>query len=93
MITFEFDINKSMTNREKHGIDFNEAQRLWDDLWLIDIPVITTDEPRNLSIGKINGQYWTAVTTPRDNNIRMISVRRSRKTEEAIYEEYNSKRV
>jgi uncharacterized DUF497 family protein len=29
---FEFDQNKSDSNKHKHGIDFYEAQKLWDDL-------------------------------------------------------------
>jgi len=29
---FEFDINKSNQNKEKHGIDFIEAQALWEEV-------------------------------------------------------------
>lgn len=60
MATFEFDLNKSMANKEKHGIDFYEAQRLWDDPMLIELSANTIAEPRLLSIGKIDGKYWTA---------------------------------
>jgi uncharacterized DUF497 family protein len=28
---FGFDLTKSKLNKEKHGIDFHEAQRLWED--------------------------------------------------------------
>ncbi len=28
---FEYDVNKSRTNLEKHGIDFDAAQALWED--------------------------------------------------------------
>ena len=28
---FEYDPDKSAANREKHGIDFDEAQALWND--------------------------------------------------------------
>jgi uncharacterized DUF497 family protein len=35
---------KSERNKQKHGIDFNEAQALWDDPDLIEIPVQTIDE-------------------------------------------------
>ena len=55
---FEFDSIKSDTNKEKHGINFHEAQKLWDDPELIEIPVITSDEPRILVIGKISGKHW-----------------------------------
>ncbi len=83
---FEFDAKKSKSNKTKHGIDFNEAQRLWDDPDLIEIPVRTSDEPRFLVVAKISGRYWSGVITYRDNNTRIISVRRSRKEEVNIYE-------
>jgi len=83
---FEFDKNKSEINKQKHGIDFYEAQELWDDLDYIEIPVKTVDEPRFLVIGKISGKHWSAVITYRSKNIRIISVRRSRKEEIDIYE-------
>ena len=35
---FDFDINKSLTNKEKHNIDFYEAQKLWEDPLRIEIP-------------------------------------------------------
>ncbi len=40
---FEFDSNKSEGNKKKHGIDFHEAQRLWDDPDFIEIPLNTAD--------------------------------------------------
>ena len=83
---FEFDKHKSGKNKKKHGIDFFEAQILWDDPRRIEIPAKTEDEPRTLIIGKIHGKYWSAIITPRKENIRIISVRRSRKKEILIYE-------
>ena len=83
---FEFDIRKSSANKIKHGIDFNQAQALWDDPNYIEVPAKTADEARFLVIGKISGAYWSAVVTHREDSIRIISVRRSRKEEVAIYE-------
>lgn len=83
---FEFDPQKGDGNKIKHGIDFNEAQELWDDPDLVEIPVITCDEPRCLVIGKISGVYWSGVITYRGEKIRIISVRRSRKEEVDLYE-------
>ena len=83
---FEFDPQKSERNKKKHGIDFNEAQALWDDPGVIEIPVRTSDESRSLTIGKILGKHWSAVITYRQGKIRIISVRRSRKEEVDIYE-------
>jgi hypothetical protein len=83
---FEFDDEKSKINKEKHGIDFIEAQQIWIDPVRIEIPAHTEDEPRHLVIGKIGEKCWSAVVTFRGKNIRMISVRRSRKEEIEIYE-------
>jgi len=83
---FEFNAKKSNSNKIKHGIDFNEAQALWDDPDLIEIPVRTSDEPRFLVIGIISGKHWSAVITYRAAKIRIISVRRARQEEIDIYE-------
>lgn len=86
MITFEFDETKSQANLQKHGIDFIDAQALWNDPNLLEIPAKTEDEPRYLLIGLINAKHWSAVITYRGANVRLISVRRSRTEEVALYE-------
>ena len=86
MITFEFDEVKSQANLLKHGINFIDAQALWNDSSLLEIPAKTEDEPRFLMIGVINERYWSSVITYRGTNIRLISVRRSRTEEVALYE-------
>lgn len=83
---FEFDPRKSRSNKKKHGIDFDEAQALWDDLDLIVIPARTSDEPRSLVVGRIGATHWSGVITYREDRIRIISVRRSRDEEIEIYE-------
>ena len=83
---FEFDNHKSESNRQKHGIDFPAAQALWDDSDRIEIPARTDDEPRILVIGRIDGRVWSAVITYRGEHVRIISVRRARRKEIAIYE-------
>lgn len=57
MRTFEFDGRKPNSNRRKHGMDFLEAQALWKDPYLIEIPALTSDEERFLVIGKIEGKH------------------------------------
>ena len=83
---FEFDEGKSKTNLEKHGIDFVQAQALWDDPDLLEVPARTVDEPRFLIIGTIDSKHWSAVVTYRNESIRIISVRRSRDEEVRLYE-------
>lgn len=83
---FEFDDNISNSNNDMHKIDFIEAQKLWEDPEMIEIPIKASDEPRYLVIGKISGKHWSGIITYRGEKIRIISVRRSRKEEVLIYE-------
>ena len=83
---FEFDPAKSASNQEKHGIDFDTVQAIWQDVMRVEIPALTVDEPRWLVIGQIDGKHWSVVVTHRGQRVRIISARRSRKEEVALYE-------
>ena len=83
---FEYDPNKSEKNKAKHGIDFEEAQGLWDDEGLLIFPLRFEAEPRQACIGRLNGKHWTAIMTCRGPVLRLISVRRARKDEVEAYE-------
>lgn len=85
-MNFEFDPKKSDSNKRKHGIDFIETQELWNDLDLLEIPARTSDEARFLVIGKIEDKHWAGVITYRNDNVRIISVRRARDEEVVLYE-------
>jgi len=85
-LEFEFDPTKNAVNQEKHGISFVRAQELWQDSLRVEVPARTVDEPRWLVIGRIDGKHWSAVVTHREERVRIISVRRSRDEEVAIYE-------
>ena len=76
----------SHSNKEKHGIDFIDAQALWEDPDLLLIPALTVDETRYIAIGTIDGKCWSGIITFREDRIRVISVRRSRDEEVALYE-------
>ena len=86
MPDFKYDDRKSAANLVKHGIDFIDAQALWLDPDLLEIPARIEDEPRYLAIGKIGLKHWSAVITYREATIRIISVRRSRDEEVGLYE-------
>jgi uncharacterized DUF497 family protein len=43
---FEYDPEKSAENKRKHGVDLAEAQALWSDPELLEIPARASDEPR-----------------------------------------------
>lgn len=86
MYRFEFDEKKSVSNLNKHGIDFVAVQELWNDPDLIEVQATSNTEPRFLLIGRIEDKHWSAVITYRGDIIRIISVRCSRKSEVELYE-------
>ncbi len=86
MITFEFDESKNQANLLKHGINFIDAQALWDDPSLLEILAKTEDEPLYLIIGLIQGKHWSAIIIYRGLHVRLISVRPSRTEEVVLYE-------
>ena len=85
VMVFEFDLKKSESNKQKHGIDFEEAQSLWLDYRRVEIRARTEGELRYLIIAKLNDDIWSAVFTLRSDVIRIISVRKSRNNEKEIY--------
>ena len=89
---FEFDASKSRANRDKHGIDFMEAQQLWDDEDWLEIPARTEDEPKSVLIAALGQKLWSAFFTYRKGRIRLISVRRARKEEKELYYESEESR-
>jgi len=83
---FEWDPEKSRTNKIKHGLDFETAQSLWLDDNLIVIKAPYPVEERWILISWLNRKLWTAIYTMRMDRIRLISVRRARKGEAELYE-------
>ena len=85
---FEYDINKSLKNKEKHNIDFEEAKSLWDDNNSLIVPANAVDnETRYAMISKLHKKCFVAIFIIRNNKYRIISVRRCRKNEEKNYDE------
>jgi len=85
-MNFEFDHQKSSSNKEKHGIDFLEAQYLWLDPARVIIPARTLKEVRYLLIARFHGTLWSAIFTLRGDIVRIISVRKTRQNEKEIYQ-------
>lgn len=85
-MNFEYDPNKSRANLKKHGINFKQAQAIWEDVNRLEIPAKTIDETRFLVIGMIAQKCWSGIITYRGDNIRIISVRRARIEEVELYE-------
>jgi len=86
-LMFEFDPEKSRANRAKHGIDFEQAQMLWDDPDAYAVSVQAVQDPRWAMVAKQADQHWCMIFTLRGSNIRIISVRRARMNEVEAYEQ------
>ncbi len=85
-IEFEYDLHKSVSNKKKHGIDFEEAKLLWSDGERIEFRARCDDEPRYALIAQYKCKVWIAIYTLREARIRLISVRRARIKERGLYE-------
>ena len=86
---FEFDENKSDSNKEKHGIDFVEAQELWNDENGAIFDAKSEDEKRYALVSELDDKVWVTIITMRGEKVRLISVRRARKEEVEFYEQDN----
>ena len=85
-VFFEYDSAKNRANLEKHGIDFDAVQRMWDGA-VVGGPAKFRGEDRMMAIGSIDGKYWTVIVTMRGQTIRIISARRSRDNEIQIHQD------
>ncbi len=90
---FEYDLAKSEANKAKHGIDFAEAQQLWEDGYRSINQTRSETEVRWLVTSQLFGRFWTAVYTWRGKVIRLISVRRAREMEIEHYEDNKRRRI
>jgi uncharacterized DUF497 family protein len=86
-MSFEWDPEKSKSNRKKHGIDFETAKQIWLDDNRVEIKAPYPVEDRWIVIGSVHEKVWVAVYTIRDDTVRIISVRRAREKEVKLYEE------
>ncbi len=85
---FELDPRKGKRNKEKHGIDSVEAQKLGEDEDRLEIEARSNDEPRRALISIYGEKVWPAFFTYRgEQRIQLISVRRAREKEERLYYE------
>lgn len=86
-MNFERETEKSVINKNKHGIDFDTAKNIWLDDERIEIKAPYPAEERWIVIGSVRQKVWAAIYTIRGDIIRIISVRRARKKEVKLYEE------
>ena len=88
---FEWDEEKNKLNQRKHGIDFETAMLVFNDLQRIEIYDMehSASEDRYNTIGMVHDVLFV-VYTERKENIRLISARIATKTERSIYLDQDS---
>jgi uncharacterized DUF497 family protein len=90
---FEWDRGKASDNLRKHGIDFSDAMRAFDDPLSLTIadPDHSETEARYLLLGTAHsGRLVVVAHMEREGNIRIISARLANRTERHAYEEAGS---
>ena len=85
-MTFEWDEDKNIINKQKHKISFETALHVFDDPDYIEIYDFehSKDEDRYIAIGRV-GDILFVVFTERGDNIRMISARPATDVERRLY--------
>lgn len=87
---FEYDADKSQSNKLKHGVDFEETQQIWKGLY-VEFAARQEYEDRFAIIGPIHSKLYTCIYALREGKVRIISCRRSREKEEKLYEKSTPK--
>ena len=86
-MTFEWDEDKAQSNLAKHGVSFELASSVFEDVFSFDYLDLDSDpgETRFIVIGLTNGIVLVVVYTERADRIRIISARRATIHEENEY--------
>jgi uncharacterized DUF497 family protein len=87
---FEWNLAKAASNRQKHGVSFEEAASAFGDPNAItfDDPAHSVGEERWLTFGySTDGRLLVVSHVERGKRVRLISAREATKHERKIYEE------
>ena len=83
---FTWDEPKRKINLAKHGIDFRDAEKIFDG------PLVTVEdsrqsygEPRYVALGVLEDVVVSATYTERHDEVRIISIRKALKHEARFY--------
>ena len=88
---FEFDRKKSRLNWQRHGVDFVEAQALWEQSHVVIAAKTISGETRYALIAMMYGSCYAAIFTLRNTAVRLISCHRADIRLERIYEYQDKK--
>jgi uncharacterized DUF497 family protein len=82
---FEWSEAKRIAVLEARGLDFVDAEILFDGRALYTVASPRLDEERWLSVGELNGRLVAVIWTRRSQTIRIITMRRARDAEKERY--------
>jgi uncharacterized DUF497 family protein len=89
---FTWDEAKRKINLAKHGIDFRDAERIFDG------PLVTVEdsresygEPRYVALGLLEGVVVSIAYTERHDEVRIIPIRKALKHESHFFSSQISK--
>jgi len=83
---FVWNENKNIRNQSKHGLNFDAVYVFdWEASVIVDRSRHTDAERRFAAIGLLHGKVHTIIFTHRDDDIRIISLRRANKEEGRTY--------
>jgi uncharacterized DUF497 family protein len=84
---FEWNERKRLTNIEKHELDFEDADIVFENPHVVAAARMVAGEERWLATGMIDDVYVTVIYTRRTEVTRIISMRKARKNERRRYEQ------
>jgi len=91
-VEFEWDPKKAADNLAKHGVSFQEATTVFDDVLSVTVPDPdhSVEENRLIIVGLTHrGRLLIVSHAERGDRIRIISARELKRTERTAYEEGN----
>ncbi len=83
---FEWHEAKRLTNIEKHGIDFLDADLVFGGPHLLGPARTAGTEQRWIAVGMLDDVYAAVIFTRRGDTIRLISMRSARDAEKRRYQ-------
>jgi uncharacterized DUF497 family protein len=85
-LVFSWDETKRRSNLSKHGIDFRDARAIFEG------PLVTVEdkredygEPRYVALGLLKGVVVSLVYAERNDQVRLISIRKALKHETRFF--------
>ena len=85
-MTFEWDENKRLSNIDKHGIDFEDARKIFNGITLtFQDNRFDYKEQRFITMGLLGEVVVLAAHTEINDVIRIISMRKATKNEQKLF--------